>query len=193
MGFFFAMFVKMIEEREILDQNLIAVTIERLCHQLIEVHHNFDNTVIVGVQPRGTFLNNRIIKKLQQIQPKIKIDSGNVDISFYRDDLMRRDKPIIPQAMDINISLEDKNIVLVDDVLYTGRSIRSAIDAILNFGRPKSVELLTLINRRFNRDLPIQPNYIGQNIDAMDSEKIIVEWKEVSHIDRVLIKKLYEK
>lgn len=193
MGFFFAMFVKMIEEREILDQNLIAVTIERLCHQLIEVHHNFDNTVIVGVQPRGTFLNNRIIKKLQQIQPKIKIDSGNVDISFYRDDLMRRDKPIIPQAMDINISLEDKHIVLVDDVLYTGRSIRSAIDAILNFGRPKSVELLTLINRRFNRDLPIQPNYIGQNIDAMDSEKIIVEWKEVSHIDRVLIKKLYEK
>lgn len=193
MGFFFAMFVKMIEEREILDQNLIAVTIERLCHQLIEVHHNFDNTVIVGVQPRGTFLNNRIIKKLQQIQPKIKIDSGNVDISFYRDDLMRRDKPIIPQAMDINISLEDKHIVLVDDVLYTGRSIRSAIDAILNFGRPKSVELLTLINRRFNRDLPIQPNYIGQNIDALDSEKIIVEWKEVSHIDRVLIKKLYEK
>ena len=106
---------------------------------------------------------------------------------------MRRDKPIIPQAMDINISLEDKHIVLVDDVLYTGRSIRSAIDAILNFGRPKSVELLTLINRRFNRDLPIQPNYIGQNIDALDSEKIIVEWKEVSHIDRVLIKKLYEK
>lgn len=193
MGFFFAMFVNMIEEREILDQSLIAVTIERLCHQLIEVHHNFDNTVIVGVQPRGIFLNNRIIKKLQQIHPKIKIDSGNVDISFYRDDLMRRDKPIIPQSMDINISLEDKRVILVDDVLYTGRSIRSAIDAILNFGRPKSVELLTLINRRFKRDLPIQPNYIGKNIDAMDSEKIVVEWKEVSNVDRVLIKKLYEK
>ena len=187
------MFVNMIEEREILDQSLIAVTIERLCHQLIEVHHNFDNTVIVGVQPRGTFLNNRIIKKLQQIHPKIKIDSGNVDISFYRDDLMRRDKPIIPQSMDINISLEDKRVILVDDVLYTGRSIRSAIDAILNFGRPKSVELLTLINRRFKRDLPIQPNYIGKNIDAMDSEKIVVQWKEVSNVDRVLIKKLYEK
>jgi len=193
LGFFFAMFVNMIEEREILDQSLIAVTIERLCHQLIEVHHNFDNTVIVGVQPRGIFLNNRIIKKLQQIHPKIKIDSGNVDISFYRDDLMRRDKPIIPQSMDINISLEDKRVILVDDVLYTGRSIRSAIDAILNFGRPKSVELLTLINRRFKRDLPIQPNYIGKNIDAMDSEKIVVEWKEVSNVDRVLIKKLYEK
>ena len=193
MGFFFAMFVNMIEEREILDQSLIAVTIERLCHQLIEVHHNFDNTVIVGVQPRGIFLNNRIIKKLQQIHPKIKIDSGNVDISFYRDDLMRRDKPIIPQSMDINISLEDKRVILVDDVLYTGRSIRSAIDAILNFGRPKSVELLTLINRRFKRDLPIQPNYIGKNIDAMDSEKIVVQWKEVSNVDRVLIKKLYEK
>lgn len=183
------MFVNMIDEREILDQNLIAVTIERLCHQLIEAHNEFNNTVIIGVQPRGTFLNNRIIQKLKEINHKVKIESGNVDISFYRDDLMRREEPIIPQAMDINISLEDKKVVLVDDVLFTGRSIRSAMDAIMTFGRPKSVELLTLINRRFTRDLPIQPNYVGKHIDVMDSEKIIVEWKEICKSDRVLIKR----
>ena len=189
MGFFFAMFVSMLNEREILDQDSIKLTIERLCHQLIEAHKEFNNTVIIGVQPRGTFLNNRIIKKLKEINSTVKIKSGNVDISFYRDDLMRREKPIIPETMDIDITLEDKKIVLVDDVLFTGRSIRSAIDAVMSFGRPKSIELLTLINRRFTRDLPIQPNYVGKNIDVMDSEKIIVEWQEISNIDRVLIKK----
>ncbi|MAW31504.1 MAG: bifunctional pyr operon transcriptional regulator/uracil phosphoribosyltransferase [Flavobacteriales bacterium] len=180
----------MLNEREILDQDSIQLTIERLCHQLIEAHKEFNNTVIIGVQPRGTFLNNRIIKKLKEINSTIKIKSGNVDISFYRDDLMRRAKPIVPETMDIDITLEDKKIVLVDDVLFTGRSIRSAIDAVMSFGRPKSIELLTLINRRFTRDLPIQPNYVGKNIDVMDSEKIIVEWQEISKTDRVLIKKI---
>tara|TARA_B100000927_G_scaffold281961_1_gene268088 strand:+ start:1315 stop:1872 length:558 start_codon:yes stop_codon:yes gene_type:complete len=183
------MFVSMLNEREILDQDSIKLTIERLCHELIEVHKEFNNTVIIGVQPRGTFLNNRIIKKLKEINSTVKIKSGNVDISFYRDDLMRREKPIVPETMDIDITLEDKKIVLVDDVLFTGRSIRSAIDAVMSFGRPKSIELLVLINRRFTRDLPIQPNYVGKNIDVMDSEKIIVEWQEISKIDRVLIKK----
>jgi pyrimidine operon attenuation protein / uracil phosphoribosyltransferase len=180
----------MLEEREILNRESIIIIIERLCHQLIEVHKTFDNTVLIGVQPRGTYLNNRILKKLKLIISNSEIRSGNVDISFYRDDLMRREKPIVPEVMDINISLEGKNIVLIDDVLFTGRSIRSAIDALMTFGRPKSVELLTLIDRRFSRHLPIQPNYVGKKIDAMDSEKIIVEWEENSGIDRVLMRKL---
>ena len=179
----------MLEEREILNRESIIIIIERLCHQLIEGHNTFDNTVLIGVQPRGTYLNNRILKKLKLIVPNSEIKSGNVDISFYRDDLMRRDEPIVPEVMDINISLEGKNIVLIDDVLFTGRSIRSAIDALMTFGRPKSVELLTLIDRRFSRDLPIQPNYVGKKIDAMDSEKIIVEWEETTGIDRVLMRK----
>ena len=179
----------MLEEREILNKKSIVITIERLCHQLIEQHINFENTVLIGVQPRGAYLNNRILKKLKLIIPNIDIQSGNVDISFYRDDLMRRDEPIVPEVMDINISLEGKNIVLIDDVLFTGRSIRSAIDALMTFGRPKSVELLTLIDRRFSRHLPIQPNYVGKKIDAMDSEKIIVEWEETTGIDRVLMRK----
>ena len=102
---------------------------------------------------------------------------------------MRREKPIIPEIMDMNLSLEAKNVILIDDVLFTGRSIRSAIDALMAFGRPRSVELLTLINRRFSRDLPIQPNYVGKTIDAVESEKIVVQWEEIHGIDRVLIRK----
>ena len=180
----------MLEEREILNKESIDITIERLCHQLIEVHNTFDNTVLIGVQPRGAYLNNRILKKLKLIVPNSNIESGNVDISFYRDDLMRRDKPIVPDVMDINLSLEGKDVVLIDDVLFTGRSIRSAIDALMAFGRPKSVELLTLIDRRFSRHLPIHPNYVGKTIDVMESEKIIVEWEENTGIDRVLIRQL---
>ena len=180
----------MLEEREILNKKSMIITIERLCHQLIEGHNTFDNTVLIGVQPRGAYLNNRIFKKLKLIVPNSNIESGNVDISFYRDDLMRRDESIVPDVMDINLSLEGKDVVLIDDVLFTGRSIRSAIDALMAFGRPKSVELLTLINRRFSRHLPIQPNYVGKTIDVMESEKIIVEWEENTGIDRVLIRQL---
>jgi pyrimidine operon attenuation protein/uracil phosphoribosyltransferase len=179
----------MIKERQILNQQDIDITIERLCQQLIEYHNDFNNTVIVGVQPRGTFLSNRIITKLKQLLKTTNIESGNLDISFYRDDLRRRDEPIMPQVMDMNLSLEGKNVVLIDDVLFTGRSIRSAIDALMAFGRPKSVELLALINRRFSRHLPIQPNYVGRTIDALETEKVIVEWKEINGKDRVLMRK----
>ena len=179
----------MIGERQILNQKDIQITIERLCQQLIENHGDFKNTVIVGVQPRGTFLSNRIIAKLKQLLNTTNLESGSLDISFYRDDLRRRDEPIVPEVMDMNLSLEGKNVVLIDDVLFTGRSIRSAIDALMAFGRPKSVELLTLIDRRFSRDLPIQPNYVGRTIDAIDSERVIVEWKEVNGKDRILMVK----
>jgi pyrimidine operon attenuation protein/uracil phosphoribosyltransferase len=179
----------MIEERELLNQDDIAITIERLCQQLIENHDNFNNTIIVGVQPRGTLLSNRIINRLKVQLKGVEIQSGNVDISFYRDDLRRRDEPIIPEVMDMNLTVEGKDVVLIDDVLFTGRSIRSAIDALMTFGRPKSVELLTLINRRFSRHLPIQPNYVGRTIDAMQSEKVIVEWKEINGKDRILMVK----
>ena len=179
----------MIGERQILNQKDIQITIERLCQQLIEHHGDFNNTVIVGVQPRGTFLSNRIIAKLKQLLNTTNLESGSLDISFYRDDLRRRDEPIVPEVMDMNLSLEGKNVVLIDDVLFTGRSIRSAIDALMAFGRPKSVELLTLIDRRFSRDLPIQPNYVGRTVDAIDSDRVLVEWKEENGKDRVLMVK----
>ena len=179
----------MIKERQILNQQDIDIAIERLCQQLIEHHNDFNNAVIVGVQPRGTLLSNRIITQLKQLLKTTNIESGNLDISFYRDDLRRREEPIVPQVMDMNLSLEGKNVVLIDDVLFTGRSIRSALDALMAFGRPKSVELLALINRRFSRHLPIQPNYVGRTIDALETEKVIVEWKEINGKDRVLMRK----
>jgi len=179
----------MVVERQILNQKDIQITIERLCHQLIEHHDSFENTVIVGVQPRGKLLSSRIIVKLKQLLNTTNLESGSLDISFYRDDLRRREEPIVPDIMDMNLSLEGKNVVLIDDVLFTGRSIRSAIDALMAFGRPKSVELLILIDRRFSRDLPIQPNYVGRTVDAIDSERVIVEWKEDVGKDRVLMVK----
>jgi pyrimidine operon attenuation protein/uracil phosphoribosyltransferase len=180
----------MLEEIELLNKQEIEITIERLCMQLIENHSGFENTVIIGVQPRGTFLSNRILAKLQTLVSKTKIKSGNIDISFYRDDLLRRDEPILLQEMDMNLTIEGKNVILIDDVLFTGRSIRSAIDALMTFGRPNSVELLTLIDRRYSRHLPIQPNYVGRTIDALESEKVIVEWDEINGIDRILMRKL---
>jgi len=179
----------MLKERELLNKQEIEITIERLCRQLIENHNDFENTVIIGVQPRGTLLSNRVISKLRTLVSETNIASGNVDISFYRDDLMRRDEPIIPQEMDMDLSVEGKNIVLIDDVLFTGRSIRSAIDALMTFGRPNSVELLTLIDRRYSRHLPIQPNYVGRTIDALESEKVVVEWEEFNGSDRILMRK----
>ena len=179
----------MILERQILNQRDIQITIERLCHQLIEHHGDFKNTVIVGVQPRGKLLCNRIIVKLKKLLNTNNIESGSLDISFYRDDLRRKKEPIIPEVMDMNLSLESKNVVLIDDVLFTGRSIRSAIDALMAFGRPNSVELLTLIDRRFSRELPIQPNYVGKTVDSIDSERVIVEWKEENGKDRILMVK----
>jgi pyrimidine operon attenuation protein/uracil phosphoribosyltransferase len=173
--------------KQLLNEIEIGITIERLCHQLIETHDDFKDTIIVGVQPRGAFLNQRILDKLKCHARINDVQSGNIDISFYRDDLRRRSEPIVPDIMDMHLTVEDKKVVLIDDVLYTGRSIRSAIDALMTFGRPKSVELLTLINRRFSRHFPIQPNYIGRTIDILDSERVIVEWKEVKGRDRVLI------
>ncbi|MAW21668.1 MAG: bifunctional pyr operon transcriptional regulator/uracil phosphoribosyltransferase [Flavobacteriales bacterium] len=177
------------EERQILNKESIQIIIERLCHQLIENHNNFENTVLVGIQPRGRYLSNRILSQLNMINPLNIIESGNVDISFYRDDLMRRENPILPEEMDMNLSVEGKRVVLIDDVLYTGRSVRSAIDALMTFGRPTSVELLILIDRRFSRHLPIQSDYVGRTVNAIDSEKVIVEWKEVAGKDRVLMRK----
>tara|TARA_B100001758_G_C18413134_1_gene617356 strand:+ start:2061 stop:2606 length:546 start_codon:yes stop_codon:yes gene_type:complete len=177
------------EEKQILNEESIRIIIERLCYQLIENHNNFENTVIVGIQPRGRYLSNRILRQLNIINPLNIIESGNVDISFYRDDLMRRENPIVPEEMDMNLSVEGKRVVLIDDVLYTGRSVRSALDALMTFGRPINVELLILIDRRYSRHLPIQSNYVGRTVNAIDSEKVIVEWKELIGQDRVLIRK----
>jgi pyrimidine operon attenuation protein/uracil phosphoribosyltransferase len=116
-----------------------------------------------------------------------EIQCGNLDITFYRDDFRRREKPIIPSITNIDFSIENKRVILVDDVLYTGRTIRSGLDALLTFGRPSKVELLVLIDRRFSRDLPLQPDYVGKTVDTLISERVSVEWKETEGEDKVVL------
>ncbi|WP_346320811.1 bifunctional pyr operon transcriptional regulator/uracil phosphoribosyltransferase PyrR [Chitinophaga sp. YIM B06452] len=173
--------------KSILTDRQLAITIERLSHQLIENHLDFSNTVIVGLQPRGIYLSDRIYHNLQQLLPGTDIPYGKIDITFYRDDYKSGKSLHVPNETDIDFSIDNKRVILIDDVLYTGRTIRSAMDALLDFGRPSRVELLVLIDRRFSRELPIQPDYTGRTIDAIITERVKVLWKERDGKDEVVL------
>jgi len=174
------------EKQIILNTRHFELTLNRLCYELIETHNDFSNTVLIGLQPRGINVVARLKKQLEEILQK-EIVCGNLDITFYRDDFRRRERPIIPSTTNIDFVIENKNVVLVDDVLYTGRTIRSGLDALLAFGRPQKVELLTLIDRRFTRDLPIQADYVGKTVDTLLSERVSVEWKEIEGEDKIVL------
>ncbi|HWH63018.1 MAG TPA: bifunctional pyr operon transcriptional regulator/uracil phosphoribosyltransferase PyrR [Ginsengibacter sp.] len=160
--------------KTILDKYQLQITIERLAYQLVENYSDLSSVAIIGIQPRGIFLSDKIFEQLKKIAPANKIDYGKMDITFYRDDI--RKELHSPNQTNISFSIEDKNVILIDDVLYTGRTIRAALDALLAFGRPKKVELCVLINRRYSRQLPIQPDYCGKAIDSIISQKVKVEW-----------------
>ena len=166
------------EHREILNSTQLDIIIKRLSQELIESHQDFSHSVIVSLQPRGKYLASRLISCLSENFNLTSISSGDLDISFYRDDLLTKKSPIIPEKINMDISTENKRVILVDDVLFTARSVRAAMDAIMPFGRPQSIELLVLIDRRFSRHIPIQPNYVGKIVDAIDSERIVVDWKK---------------
>lgn len=160
--------------KTILDKYQLQITIERLAYQLIENYTDLSSVALIGIQPRGIYLADKIVSQLKKIRPSDNIYYGKMDITFYRDDI--RKELHSPNQTDISFSLEDKNVVLIDDVLYTGRTIRAALDALLAFGRPRKVELCVLINRRLSRQLPIQPDYCGKAIDSIISQKVKVEW-----------------
>jgi pyrimidine operon attenuation protein/uracil phosphoribosyltransferase len=167
----------------ILEKKAFELTITRLCYQLIEIHNDFSKSVIIGLQPRGVFLARRIHAELSDILNTKQLKLGSLDVTFHRDDF--RKKELIPNATEIDFITEDKNVILVDDVLFTGRTIRAGLDAMLAFGRPNDVELLVLIDRRLSRNLPIQAKYVGKTIDSVASEKVKVEWKETDGKDSV--------
>ena len=173
------------KQRQILDSKQIDLAITRLCYQLIEVHNDFSDSVILGIQPRGAHLAHRVYQKLSTILKKKDIKCGDLDITFYRDDFRR--KELIPSSTQVDFDIENKNVILIDDVLYTGRTVRAALDAMLALGRPKDVELLALIDRRLSRNVPIQAKYIGKTIDSIASEKVVVEWKEIEGKDEVML------
>ena len=176
-------------QKVLLNATEVSIALNRLACQLIENHDDFSNTVLIGLQPRGIYLANRLKTLLQEKYGIENIKLGYLDITFYRDDFRRSDKPLEANKTKINFIVEDKKVVFIDDVLYTGRSIRAGLTAIHSFGRPLEIELLTLIDRRFSRHLPIQPDYRGRQVDAINDEKVKVYWKENDGEDAVYLVK----
>ena len=174
-------------QKVLLNATEVHIALHRLACQLIENHDTFANTVLVGIQPRGIFLAQRLKKMLEEEYQIRDIQLGQLDITFYRDDFRRGEKTLEANKTDISFIVEDKKVVFIDDVLYTGRSIRSALTAIQSFGRPLEIELLTLIDRRFSRHLPIQPDYRGRQVDAIGGEKVKVCWEENEGEDTVYL------
>lgn len=171
----------------LLDHNQLNITLRRLAHQLVENHLNFEDTVLIGVQPRGVWLSDRIAAGVKNIIGNAGLHYGKLDITFYRDDVRTAGEIHLPSKTEIDFSVEGMNVVLIDDVLHTGRTIRSAMDALLDFGRPKNVELLVLVDRRFSRELPIQPDYVGQTVDTVITQKVKVYWTEKDQKDEVVL------
>jgi pyrimidine operon attenuation protein/uracil phosphoribosyltransferase len=164
------------QKKLILDSDLLDITLSRLCQQLIEKHNDFAESAILGMQPRGIYLAELIHQKLEKALRK-KIDLGYLDVTFHRDDFRRREIPIKANETRVPFLIENRNVVLVDDVLFTGRTVRAAMDAMIAFGRPKKVELLVLIDRKYNRDLPINPDYVGKAVNTLASQRVQVEWQ----------------
>ncbi len=175
-------------QKVLLSSKEINIILHRLACQLLENHLDFANTVLIGIQPRGTFVVERLTKILKEEYGVKNIQLGLLDITFYRDDFRRGEKPLEATETKMDFLVEDKKVVLIDDVLYTGRSIRAALTAIQSFGRPSEIELLTLIDRRFSRHLPIQPNYRGRQVDAINNEKVEVMWEEKDGKDIIYLK-----
>ena len=140
----------------------------------MENHLHLNELVFIGLQPRGVQVSKLIVDNIQKLYPDEKIAYGILDITFYRDDI--REELHLANKTDIPFSIEGKKVILIDDVLYTGRTIRAALDALQDFGRPQKVELCVLVDRRFSRELPIQPDYFGKAIDTLVSQKVKVEW-----------------
>jgi len=174
------------KERVILESDQFNLVIKRLCCELIENHDNFSSSVIIGLQPRGIYLAKRIHEFLYE-HYQLDVKKGSLDATFFRDDFRRKESPLIPNSTKLEFTLEGKNVILIDDVLYTGRTIRSGMDAMLAFGRPEKVELLVLIDRQFGRHVPIQADYTGLKVDTIEEQRVNVQWQELDGNDKVIL------
>lgn len=162
------------QKKLILDSDLLTVTLDRLCQELIENHKDFENTILLGLQPRGVFLAEWIQQKLNLALNR-EVPLGYLDATFHRDDFRRREIPAQASETRVPFLIEGKKVVLIDDVLYTGRTVRAALDAMIAFGRPEKVELLVLIDRKHTRELPISADYVGRYVNTIETQKVLVE------------------
>ncbi len=175
------------KERTILEGKQFKLTIDRLCHQLIEIHDDFHNSCIIGIQPKGTFLAQRLHKRLLELTGLETIEMGLLDVTFYRDDFRTREKPLAANKTIMDFLVENKKVILIDDVLYSGRTVRAALTALEHYGRADKIELLSMVDRHYNRHLPITSDYTGIKVDALDEEYVSVEWMEVQGKDKILL------
>ena len=171
----------------IVSKERFELTIKRLCHQILERHLCLDKLCLIGIQERGVYLAERIKDQLTDMLGSQPFNYGKLDITFYRDDFRRRDTPLKAATTEIDFLVEDRNVILVDDVLYTGRTVHAAITAIQDFGRPARIEMLCMVDRRFNRHFPIKADYKGVAVDALDEAYVRVRWKEYHGEDQVLL------
>lgn len=162
-------------------------TLRRMAAELVEQHTDFSTSALIGLQPRGVYLAKRLAHILQNAYGLDTLLHGSLDPTFYRDDFRRRAEPLSPKAQQIDFLIEGRQVILVDDVFYTGRTVRAALDALLDFGRPAQVELLTLVDRKFSRQLPLSPDYVGLSVDTRISERVVVQWAEVEGQDAILL------
>ena len=179
--------MKEASSKMILSSEELSVIFHRICCQLLEAHEDFKNSALIGLQPRGVIFARRIQQILQNSYGIKDLRYGELDTTFFRDDFRLREAPLNPNQTAIDFLVEDAKVIFLDDVLFTGRSVRAAMDAVLSFGRPARIELVALIDRRFHRDLPVQANIIGKRIDSINEERVVVEWKEQSGKDQVIL------
>jgi pyrimidine operon attenuation protein / uracil phosphoribosyltransferase len=171
----------------VLDDQAIRRALTRIAHEIIEKNKGIENCILIGIRTRGIYLANRLAERIEQIEGA-KIDVGELDITLYRDDLTKKtenQEPLV-KGSDVPKDINEQKVILVDDVLYTGRTVRAALDALIDIGRPSQIQLAVLVDRG-HRELPIRADYVGKNIPTSSSEKIVVELKEVDESDQVSI------
>ena len=169
---------------KILDEKTIASAIERIAHEIVEDNKGLKDLVIIGIKTRGAYLAKRIAKKLNAKETAVPV--GAIDITLYRDDLTEISSQPVFHSTEIDFDITAKNVILVDDVLFTGRTIRCALDELIDFGRPGKIRLAVLIDRG-HRELPIRPDYVGKNIPTSLSESVEVHLDEIDKVDEVVI------